>query len=86
MTCVGSLRQLTVGVRGSACKTSPLFMERKTNDCAVVKLSKGEVCETGKQLIKIHVFCMFYGPSHYAFTSSSAFQETVQHRGALNVF
>lgn len=62
MTCVGSLRQLTVGVRGSACKTSPLCMPRETNDCAVVKLSKGEVCETGKQLIKIHVFVCFMGP------------------------
>lgn len=44
MTCVGSVR-LNVGVCGSACDagTSPVFILRKTNDRAVLKLSIGKV-------------------------------------------
>lgn len=75
MTCVGSVRRPSVGVRCSACdereQVTSLFDGDK-RPCCTKSFYRLKLCELGKQLIKIHAFCMFYGSSQHeeaAFTS-----------------
>lgn len=84
MTCVGSVRQLTVGVCSSACDggTNPLYL-MKTNDLAVLKLSIEKVVSNNQTLDSNS--CLLYVFS-VTFTSRGTFYETMELCEALLLF